>query len=124
MQRRGRGSAISKLEEDDLRWHDEPKDVHHGKTMTRQVQMPATHAGVSSGQTLPHEPQLFGSVCLSTHEDVQHAFPLPHTLPHEPQFALSSVVSLHELPQHVGVPLPQALKHAPQFALSLTVSAQ
>jgi len=83
--------------------------------MTHHMQIPPTHDGVSSGQTLPHEPQLFGSVCLSTHEDVQHALPPPHALPHAPQLALSSVVSLHALPQHVGEPEPHAAKHAPQF---------
>ena len=55
--------------------------------MTRHVQMPATHVGVRTGQTLPHVPQLFGSVCLSTHDDVQHALPPVHALPHAPQLA-------------------------------------
>jgi hypothetical protein len=89
--------------------------VHHGTTMTRHVQMPATHVGVRTGQTLPHVPQLFGSVCLSTHDDVQHALPPVHALPHAPQLLMSDVVSLHALEQHVGEPVPHAEKQAPQF---------
>ena len=116
MRRRGRGSAISKLEEDDLGWHDEPKDVRHHATMTNHVQMLATHVGVRTGQTLPHAPQLSGSVVLSTQPLEQQSGVLtPHTLPHEPQLFLSPVVSLQALPQHVGEPLPHAAKHAPQF---------
>ena len=79
MRRRGRGSAISKLEEDDLFWHDEPKDARHVRTMTRHVQMPRTQV-VRTGQMLPHEPQLFGSLCLSTHPlPQQSGVPEPHT---------------------------------------------
>jgi hypothetical protein len=116
MRRRGHGSAISKLEEDDLFWHDESKDVHHGATMTNHVQMPATHVGVRSGQMLPHVPQLLASVCLSTQPLPQQSGVVePHTCPHDPQLFLSVVVSLHALPQHVGVPPLHALKHAPQF---------
>jgi len=117
MRRRGRGSAISKLEEDDLCWHDESKDVLHVRTMTNQrLQTLLTQFGVTSGQTLPHAPQLFASLVLSTHPLAQQSGVLtPHTWPHDPQLFLSDVVSLHALEQHVGEPLPHAAKHAPQF---------
>ena len=60
---------------------------------SRQTQLPPTHAVV---HTLPQNPQLFLSVC----------------------------VSMQDEPQHVGVPVPHALKQEPQFALSVFVSAQ
>ena len=77
--------------------------------------MPPVHVGVSTGQTLPHVPQLFGSVCRSTHDEVQHVLPPPHALPQAPQLLLSEVVFLHAEPQHVGVPPLHAAKQAPQF---------
>lgn len=58
---------------------------------------------------MPHAPQLFASVCSSTHEPLHGVVPLghekhipaaqvacgPHTVPHAPQLFASDVVSTH-----------------------------
>jgi hypothetical protein len=102
-------------------------------------------------QVFPHPPQLFGSVCSSTqdcaqsafppvqtvmHEPDRHAISAPHICPHPPQFLPSPFVSTHapaqsfvptvqthEPPEH-SWPGPHDAAHPPQCFGSLWVSTQ
>jgi hypothetical protein len=80
------------------------------------LQTPAPHVRVDMWlfeHETPHPPQLFGSVCLSWHVELQHVVAVPpsppHALPHMPQLKLSSEVSMHVLPQHAIGPAPASL---------------
>jgi hypothetical protein len=84
-----------------------------GVPLACAVQMPLMHVSVVV-QVFPHEPQLLGSLVVSTHMLVQSVIPPEHwhallvqldplgqTLLHCPQFWSSCVVSTQRLPQTV-----------------------
>jgi hypothetical protein len=74
-------------------------------------QMPDLHCGVpwsTDGQTLPHELQLFGSVCVSTHCPLQAVSGGEQVLTHCPDWQT--------------LPPPHGEKQLPQCALLLCVS--
>jgi hypothetical protein len=105
-----------------------------------RVHAPPLHAGVPDptlgpGHTESQLPQLFGSLCSSTHRvgfGMEHAlYPAlhvkvhallahagcpfatpPHALPHVPQLFGSVVVFVHVPPQNVGAGAPQPVEHA------------
>jgi len=56
------------------------------------------------GQTLPHPPQLYGSLSVSAQLLPQHSgLTPPQELPHEPQLFVSLSSSTHPLSQHPGL---------------------
>ncbi len=106
-----------------------------------------------AGQTVPHEPQLFGSVAVlvhepeqlmspvaqvTTHAPAEHTWPEAQRTPHMPQLLLSTRRSRHVPEQfvcpvgHTSVqtldtqlcPVAQTRPHAPQLFTSLVRSRQ
>jgi len=109
------------------------------------TQLPNEHI-CPEGQTLPHAPQLAGSLARDTqvppqltcpvghaHWPATHVVPPAHALPHAPQFAPSLPMSTHapahdtrpvpqvvlQIPALHTRPVPQAFPQVPQFCASL-----
>ncbi len=107
-----------------LNWHEVKGGVHGGSSKGLFVQVPSMQNGCPTGQTLPHAPQLNGS--LVVFRQMGKGNPLSGQLVkggvHGMPASLTGLVQV--LLMQNGCPAGQTLPHAPQLRGSLLVTVQ
>jgi len=95
--------------------------VHWGADAARQ---PPQHIGVAPLHVLPHPMQFARSESGSTHMLLQQSWPPLHAWPHAPQLFASLVVLAHAELQHVLAEGPHVIVHEPHAISSELSSTQ